>query len=261
MSHPEDGTLAEIDLASNTFRNLVSDEWIITMVVSPDGETIYGSSRTGDSISVIDVASETASDHVFVGFPSIGTALHANGSTLFSTHPDGDLVAVIDTATATLIDTIDVSEHDVVSGIAVHPAGTILYINSGQRPPSADPGSVTVIALDTLIDVDTIMVGSNPNSIGHYLTPMGLGGAITEVGTRQVTCEPDHGPPHPPPPQWRYVAGLQRGGLGGEPGSFHSDDTPGARATAHCWSQAASRPMRMSRACAAKRRRRPSSLC
>ena len=181
--------MAAIDPTGNTFRNLVGDEWIITMVVSPDGETIYGSSRIGDSISVVDVASETVTDHVFVGFPSIGTALHPNGSTLFSTHPQGDLVAVIDTATATLVDTIDVSEHDVVSGIAVHPAGTTLYINSGQRPRSAAPGFVTVIDLNTLTEVDTIMVGSNPNSIGHYITPMGFGGAITGVGTRQVTCE------------------------------------------------------------------------
>ncbi len=68
-------------------------------VITPDGGTLFVSTGRGDSVAVIDTASNTTVATIAVGRRPWGLALSPDGSTLYSANGASDDLSVIDVAT------------------------------------------------------------------------------------------------------------------------------------------------------------------
>ena len=67
---------------------------------------VYVANQFGDTVSVIDTATNTVTATIAVGDTPRGVAVSPDGTRAYVTNADGDTVSVIDTATNTVIATI-----------------------------------------------------------------------------------------------------------------------------------------------------------
>src|SRR3989338_6732016 len=96
----------------------------------------------------------------------------------------GDTVSVIDTSTNTVVETVSVGSNPY--GVAVHPAGTRVYVTNSALDRSPN-GNHTVSVIDTSTNtvVETVSVGSNP--IGVAVNPAGTRVYVANYGSKTVS--------------------------------------------------------------------------
>jgi YVTN family beta-propeller protein len=97
------------------------------IVMAPDGATIYIANQLANTVSVLDVASNSVAADIAVGSP-LSLAVAPDGRQLFVGTGTGGAVVVVDLATRTIVRTVAVGEG--VNGFAVGSDGRYLYASS-----------------------------------------------------------------------------------------------------------------------------------
>ncbi len=141
------------------------------MAVSANGSFVYVSNYGGNTVSVIDTATnKVVGAAIRVGSTPGGMAV--TGNRLFVANTGDDTVSVIDTSTNKVVGTA-IRVGDGPTGVMVSPDGSIAYVANSAE------GTVTVIdtATNTVIDtspglsgVQPLIVGDNPIQIAVHGT-------------------------------------------------------------------------------------------
>ncbi|MEO3760658.1 Ig-like domain-containing protein [Mycobacterium sp. B14F4] len=147
------------------------------VAVSPDGTHAYVTNYWGNSVSVIDTATNTVTATIPVGQRPHLVTVSPDGTHAYVTNYWGNSVSVIDTATNTVTATIPGFDGPI--GVAVSPDGSQTYVTSRNN---------TVAVIDTATNTVTaiIPVGSNPQQVA--VTPDGTNAYVanTNAGTVSV---------------------------------------------------------------------------
>ena len=153
-----------------------------SVLVSPDGKTVYTSDRTGGSLAILDAAKMTKRGEVaLLGEPQ-GLALSADGGTLYVAEHGNSSVAVIDTSKKEISTRITVGKWP--TAVAISDKAKRLYvcnqdshsvsvIDLGQTPPKAikqipvirEPSCVAVTPDDRRVVVTNLLafgLGTDP---------------------------------------------------------------------------------------------------
>lgn len=134
------------------------------LTITPNGRTLYSANYEADTISAIDVATNTVAATLPIGNHPFGIAAAPNGTRVYVTFSAEDKVVAIDTATNQPIGG-PISVGDSPFGIAISPDGTrALVTNSGDD-------NVSVLDLPTGQVVATVPTGDDPYGIAY--TPDG----------------------------------------------------------------------------------------
>lgn len=146
------------------------------LAVTPDGAYVYLASWWGNSVSVIDTATNTLYAVFGVGNRPQGIAITPDGTLAYVTVEDDNQVKVIDIATNTVIHTIEVGSGPF--GVAITPDGALAYVTI--------LGDEQVIAIDiaTQTVVQTLTVGT---PAGIAVTPDGAHAYVANILDNQVS--------------------------------------------------------------------------
>jgi YVTN family beta-propeller protein len=142
----------------------------------------YITNSASNSVSVIDVATNTVIATIPVGSEPYGVAVSPDGARVYVTNFGSNDVSVISTATNTVTGTVMVGRKP--RGVAVTPDSAHIYV--GNR----DDSTVSVISASTNTVTATITVGSSPSGVA--VTPDGTRvyvtnqGGLTTLGTLSV---------------------------------------------------------------------------
>ncbi|WP_327389218.1 IPT/TIG domain-containing protein [Streptomyces microflavus] len=137
-----------------------------TVVVAPDGNTVYVGNAGQNRINTLDTATDTITSTFSSGGPGpFGLAVNPAGTVLYSTDVDGDSVHVIDAANQTVTATVPVGVDP--QGVVVTPDGSRAYVANNSD------SSVSVIDTATNTVTATVAVGTFP-----------YGAAVTSDGSR-----------------------------------------------------------------------------
>lgn len=164
-------TVSVIDLATNTLKTgagypiSVGDRpW--ALAINPAGTLAYVVNNTDNTVSVIDLATDTVSGSpIAVGDNPWAIAIGPNGRFGYVPNYDDGTVSILDLTTNTVTENITVGGGP--SWVDVNPAGTRLYVTR------YDADSVAVIDL-------TIPSEDNPGPPGIYLYIAGTPGRLVE---------------------------------------------------------------------------------
>lgn len=127
------------------------------VALNPAGTVAYVANQTGQSVSVIEVATNTVTGTIpLSGAEVYNLRVSPDGSRLYVTREDGTLY-VIDTATNGVVTTIPVGQG--ANGLAFNPTKPILYVSAIQS------GTVTAINTQSNSVVATFAVGGMPQRI------------------------------------------------------------------------------------------------
>jgi YVTN family beta-propeller protein len=133
---------------------------VLTLIFISRGaiaQTAYISNSTDNTISVIDVTTNTVTDTIPMSGFGHGIAVSPDGSKVFVTHPFSGFVSVITTATNTVSATIPLFTDS--RGVCVSPDGSKAYVALYNE------NKVIVINTSTNTISDTIAVGNSPSGI------------------------------------------------------------------------------------------------
>ena len=163
------------------------------MAVTPDGKTVYAANQESNSVTPIEVATNTAGSEVKVGIRPFAIAVTPNGKTVYVTNETSGSVTPIEVATNTPGAEIRVGSHP--EGVAISPDGTTAYVTNEESK------SVTPITVESDTPGSEIKVGSEP--VGIAVTPPPapavVTGAASEVtqttATLNATVNPEGGTP------------------------------------------------------------------
>jgi YVTN family beta-propeller protein len=137
----------------------------------------YVTNAGSNSVSVVDIATNTVVATVPVGRNPVYSAVTPDGTKAYVANSGANSVSVIDTATNTVVATLTVGMNPAT--VAITPDGTKAYvINTGAN-------SVSVIDTATNIVVTTVPVGRNPVDIA--ITPDGTKAYVTNAGAHSVS--------------------------------------------------------------------------
>ena len=189
---PSEGTLAVIDTATRTLTTTIEVGTNPREVaISADGTRAYVSDGIQQgSVSVVDLESNTVIDEIEVDPNPDGLALSLDGTRLYAVTNLGT-VSVIDLVPGTaqnpiptfhtVIDTITVGQSPDI--IAIHPSGTFAYVTN-SNPVSTEPGSISVVDLDTNTEIAVISVGIAPADVAF--SPDGSIAYVPNIGNSQT---------------------------------------------------------------------------
>ncbi|WP_445183436.1 Hsp70 family protein [Pseudonocardia sp. Cha107L01] len=157
------------------------------VAISPDGRRAYvpnagSGAMAGNTVSVIDTATNTVIATVPVGVGPSGVAITPGGGYVYVANGDANSVSVIDTVNDTVTATVPVGREP--SGVAITADGRDVYV------PNAGSGSIagtTVSVIDTTTNTltATILVGFGPSGVA--LTPDGRRGYVTLGAANSVS--------------------------------------------------------------------------
>jgi len=135
----------------------------------------YITNLDANSVSVIDIASNTVVATIPVGSQPAGVAVNSTGARVYIANLDS--VSVIDGASKSVIATVPVGV--ALFGVAVNPAGTRVY--------AADQGSDSVAVIDAVNNttVTSVPVGAAPG--GVVVNPEGTRVYVTNTGGTSVS--------------------------------------------------------------------------
>lgn len=183
-----------IDTASNTLVGAPIavgsfPQWV---AVNPAGTRVYVANNGGNSLSVIDTASNTVVATVTGLNSPDGVVVSPDGARVYVANSGNGTVSVIDTTTNTIVG-IPIFVGIGASGIAVTPAGAFLYVTQRNNPLSRN---VTVISTATNTVVGSpIVVGGDPNGVAVnpagtrvYVAGGGSGVSVIDTATNSVVA-------------------------------------------------------------------------
>jgi YVTN family beta-propeller protein len=122
------------------------------VVVSPDGNYLYGTNNDNKTIMVVDTGTNEVVSTISVGNTPCGAAISPDGGTLYVSNAGDGTVSVIATATGTVSTTVAVGNFP--EYLAVSPDGNYVYV------PNAFDSTVSIIDASTNQVVATIAVPS-----------------------------------------------------------------------------------------------------
>jgi YVTN family beta-propeller protein/VCBS repeat-containing protein len=161
------------------------------LAVSPDGTRVYVTSRTTNTVAVIDTATNTLIDTdpgtagvtpITVGGQPLDAAVSPDGTRLYVANWSDGTVSVIDTAAYGVIDTdpatagtTPITVGGQPAAVAVSPDGARVYVTNFN-------GTVAVVdtATNSLVDTNPGTAGVNPITVGGQLQ----GVAVSPDGDR-----------------------------------------------------------------------------
>lgn len=163
----QSGVVSVIDLQSNTVLAGVPVERApMGAVFSADGASAYVANAVSDSISVIDMASNTVIGPSIVlnqsSFPET-LAINPTGTRIYVANNGRASVSVIDTTTNTLLGN-EIAVGNLPAGIALNSTGSRIYVVN----QSSNDVSVIDAKTNTVIG-SPISVGTNPVSLGNFV--------------------------------------------------------------------------------------------
>jgi YVTN family beta-propeller protein len=190
----EGNTVAVIETTTHTvLATIPVSDGPTAVAVHPAGTALYVARAHTARLAVIDTTTHaTIAD---VPMPHRGAttmAIHPAGTTVYVTHPGSATITVLDTATHTVIDTDGDGRNGLTgiagglqpTGLAVHPAGTALYVT--------DQASNTVVVIETTTH-RPIAIGATPRhshtGVAVGRSPMGV--AVHPAGTRVYVANGD----------------------------------------------------------------------
>src|SRR5262245_5605787 len=146
------------------------------LAVNPNGTVVYvatmDTEQAGDgydSIAVIDVATNTVTGSIPLGFNTQprGVAFNPSGTTAYVTNYVTNTVSVIDVAGGIVTGSIPVDRSPF--GIVTSPDGSRIYVANicGLDPVCATPvfGTVSIIDAHARAVIDTVAVGAQPEAL------------------------------------------------------------------------------------------------
>lgn len=141
----------------------------------------YITNEMGNSVSVVDTATNTVTATVNVGSYPEGVGVNWAGTRVYVTNVMDKTVSVIDTESNTVIATIPIGGYP--KGVAVNPAGTRVYVAYNNLLAVIDADSNTVIATVNTVNVP-YGVAVNPAGTRVYAATHGGGpsdGALSVI--------------------------------------------------------------------------------
>jgi YVTN family beta-propeller protein len=127
------------------------------VALNPAGNVAYVANQTSQSISVIDVATNTVTATIpLTGADVYNLKVSPGGTRLYVTRQDGKLF-IIDTGTRNILTTVTVGVGP--NGLAFDPTKSILYVSAIQS------GTITVVNTATYAVTNTYTVGGMPQRI------------------------------------------------------------------------------------------------
>jgi gliding motility-associated-like protein len=126
------------------------------IALSPDGNTVYVTNFSDNTVSVINAKTNKVIATIPVGNGPWGMAVSPDDSHVYVTNNEANTVSVITTATNTVSATIPVGS--VPQGICINPGGSFIYVANANS-------SVSVINTQTNQVVATISLSLNPTSL------------------------------------------------------------------------------------------------
>ncbi|WP_083918742.1 beta-propeller fold lactonase family protein [Rudaea cellulosilytica] len=141
------------------------------VAVNPAGTAAYVTNSVGNTVSVIDTATNKQTTTIPVPGVPIGVAFTPDGKKAYVTLADKSRVVAIDTTSNTAASTTIALSLGNPVGIVVNPAGTFAYVADYGAGDSGQAGKVSVIDVTKDVEVATIPVGIGP--IGMAMAPDG----------------------------------------------------------------------------------------
>lgn len=172
------GSLTVIDATDNTVIETIDDpcfvspEWV---VVNPSGTRAYVVSRQGDSVCVVDTATNTVIDSVTVGSAPRSAVVTCNGAFLYVANNGGD-VSKVRTSDNTVVDTLPFTGSP--RNLAITPDCAQIYV-----PLQNDTVGVIVTATDA---TTTITIPGADSTYGAAVIQSGAFVYITDEDDDEV---------------------------------------------------------------------------
>ncbi|MFD8478679.1 IPT/TIG domain-containing protein [Kitasatospora sp. NPDC059673] len=181
-------TVSVIDTGTNTaVATIPVDDGPVGVAIAPNGHAVYvanqgnsggaGLAAGGNSVSVIDTATNTVTTTVPVGNAPLGIAVTPSGGAVYVTNKSSNTVSVIDTATNAVTATIPVGAGP--ADVAISPSGATAYVTN----LFGDTVSVISTAGNTV--TATVPVGSQP--VGVAINPAGTAAYVANHGPNTVS--------------------------------------------------------------------------
>jgi YVTN family beta-propeller protein len=120
------------------------------VAITPDGTEVYVTNTEGDTVWVIDTATNQITTTVSVGSSPAWIAITPNGTQAYVANEGSNTVSVIDTATNQVTATISVGEDP--CAMAITPDGTEVYVTNN--------GGDTVSVIDTATNQVTVTIST-----------------------------------------------------------------------------------------------------
>lgn len=155
------------------------NEYVGGIVVSPDGQYVYGTNNDNNTVMVISTATHEVTSTIAVGNLPFGIAVSPDSSTLYVSNANDGTVSVIATATDTVTATVAVGHYP--EQLAVSPDGNYVYV------PNHDDSTVSIIDTATNTVSATIAVPRGVDQAGFsqsglYAYAVSSGAAKVEGG-------------------------------------------------------------------------------
>jgi YVTN family beta-propeller protein len=128
------------------------------VVVSPDGNYLYGANNDNKTVMVIDTGTNEVTSTISVGNLPRGIAISPDGGTLYVSNAQDGTVSVIATATGTVTTTVAVGDYPFY--LAVSPDGSYVYV------PNANDATVSIIDTSSDQVVATVAVPHSASEAG-----------------------------------------------------------------------------------------------
>ncbi|MGA5821110.1 Ig-like domain repeat protein [Kitasatospora sp. NPDC094028] len=147
------------------------------VAITPDGLHAYVANKGGNTVSLIETATNTVTTTIPVGTAPFDVAITPDGLHAYVTNNGGNTVSVIETATNTIAATIPVGTAPTC--VAITPDGLHAYVTNNSD------NTVSVIETATNTIAATIPVGAGPFDVA--ITPDGLHEYVTNNGDNTVS--------------------------------------------------------------------------
>lgn len=148
-----------------------------SVAINPSGTLAYVSNNQSNSVSVINLATNTVINTIAVGSNPVSLILNPSGSLLYVANYGSNTIDVINTATNTVSSTINTGQGP--DYIAFNPSNTFAYVSNSKS------NNISVISLSSNTVSLGIAVGTTPQSIAF--SPSGTFAYVANDGSGTIS--------------------------------------------------------------------------